>query len=112
MDPLYVHRSDSKLNVSQETELHTTLSSLSELKKSIDSSVDVKFPTECFYLTVAAHHVALMPALKFYENKLKEMRHVMRILGETERSEAEQQIDVNQRKALLYNRLEVNKSIN
>ncbi|XP_065842413.1 ubiquitin conjugation factor E4 B-like isoform X2 [Oscarella lobularis] len=106
VDPLYVHRSDSKLNVSQETELHTTLSSLSELKKSIDSSVDVKFPTECFYLTVAAHHVALMPALKFYENKLKEMRHVMRILGETERAEAEQQIDVNQRKALLYNRLE------
>eukprot|EP00118_Oscarella_pearsei_P007300 m.35145 g.35145 ORF g.35145 m.35145 type:complete len:1030 (+) comp32071_c0_seq3:19-3108(+) len=112
VDPLYIHHPDSRLNVSQESCLHSSANA-GEVSK-LTQSVDVKFATECFYLTVAAHHVALIPTLKYYEAKLKEMRRVMRILRETEKMEAESrdgasgqhQQDIQRRKALLSDRLE------
>lgn len=59
------------------------LPSLSPLLLSLSASQGkgqpAKFPTECFYMTSACHHLALGPALRRYKQGMREIHQLRQV---------------------------------
>lgn len=49
----------------------------------------MKFPTQCWFLTLHCHHLALLPALQKYQRRLRAMRDLQKLLDETMAAEAQ-----------------------
>lgn len=45
--------------------------------------MDVKFSTQCWYLTLHCHHLALLPALQKYQQRLRTIRDLQKVLDDT-----------------------------
>lgn len=43
----------------------------------------MKFSTQCWYLTLHCHHLALLPALQKYQQRLRAIRDLQKILDDT-----------------------------
>ncbi|GLV34489.1 Ubiquitination factor E4B [Carabus blaptoides fortunei] len=56
---------------------------LEELNKSGHKWSEVKFSTQCWFLTLHCHHLALLPALQKYQRRLRAIRDLQKILDET-----------------------------
>ena len=46
-----------------------------------------KFSTECYFLTLHCHHLAIMPIIRRYSRRLRGIRELVRMCDELERSE-------------------------
>ncbi|VDK51091.1 unnamed protein product [Anisakis simplex] len=61
--PHYLFHPKCRLNISGETRLKLSSEGVMEMAKTIDTSFDVKFPTECFYLTMHTINISMLPAV-------------------------------------------------
>ncbi|XP_018324068.1 ubiquitin conjugation factor E4 B isoform X2 [Agrilus planipennis] len=50
---------------------------------------EAKFPTQCWFLTLHCHHLALMPALQRFQRRLRAMRDIQKLLDDTIATEAQ-----------------------
>ncbi|KAF5288784.1 hypothetical protein FQA39_LY15275 [Lamprigera yunnana] len=48
-----------------------------------------KFSTQCWFLTLHCHHLALLPAVQKYQQRLRSMREIQKLLDETIAAEAQ-----------------------
>lgn len=48
---------------------------------------DPKFPTECFFLTLHCHHISIVPATRRYQQRLRAIRDVSRMVEDLENTE-------------------------
>jgi ubiquitin conjugation factor E4 B len=48
-----------------------------------------KFPTQCWFLTLHCHHIALIPALQKYQKKLRALRDLQKMLDELQATESQ-----------------------
>lgn len=46
-----------------------------------------KFPTECYFLTVQAHHLSILPITRKYTRRLRAIRDLTRMCDEMEKAE-------------------------
>ena len=46
-----------------------------------------KFPTECWYLTLQAHHVAMLPCIRRHQRRIRALRELEKMISELERTE-------------------------
>ncbi|XP_073679365.1 ubiquitin conjugation factor E4 B isoform X1 [Garra rufa] len=92
VDPLYIFHPKCRLNVStEETRLKATMedlkSWLTELHDDPSKFSEPKFPTECFFLTLHAHHLSILPCCRRYIRRLRAIRDLNRTVEELKNSE-------------------------
>ncbi|XP_072512676.1 ubiquitin conjugation factor E4 B isoform X2 [Salminus brasiliensis] len=94
VDPLYIFHPKCRLNVSvEETRLKATMeelkSWLGELHEDPTKFSEPKFPTECFFLTLHAHHLSILPGCRRYIRRLRAIRDLNRTVEELKNSESQ-----------------------
>ncbi|XP_060749525.1 ubiquitin conjugation factor E4 B isoform X2 [Tachysurus vachellii] len=94
VDPLYIFHHKCRLNVSlEETRLKSSLeelkSWLAELHAKPSKFSEPKFPTECFFLTLHAHHLSILPGCRRYIRRLRAIRDLNRTVEELKNSESQ-----------------------
>ncbi|XP_073731483.1 ubiquitin conjugation factor E4 B isoform X2 [Misgurnus anguillicaudatus] len=92
VDPLYIFHPKCRLNVSpEETRLKATMeelkSWLTEMHADSSKFPEPKFPTECFFLTLHAHHLSILPCCRRYIRRLRAIRDLNRSVEELKNSE-------------------------
>ncbi|XP_066297718.1 ubiquitin conjugation factor E4 B-like [Branchiostoma lanceolatum] len=91
VDALYPHHPKSRIDLSEETRLRCSSEEWKtwkeELNKEPSNWVDPKFPTECFFLTLHCHHLALLPACRNYMRRARAIRDLQRALEELQAQE-------------------------
>ncbi|XP_036387289.1 ubiquitin conjugation factor E4 B isoform X4 [Megalops cyprinoides] len=94
VDPFYIFHPKCRLSVSnEETRLKATMeelkSWLAELHDDPSRFSEPKFPTECFFLTLHAHHLSILPGCRRYIRRLRAIRELNRTVEELKNSESQ-----------------------
>ena len=81
VDPFYLHNPKSRINISEDTRLNMTTAEATEwidvIKKEDGFKwKEPKFTTECWYLTLYAHHLAILPTIRRYQRRLRAIRYL------------------------------------
>ena len=79
VDPFYLHSPKSRIVINEDTRLNMTSAEASEWIDVIKKEEgfewkEAKFPTECWYLTLYAHHLAILPCIRRYQRRLRAIR--------------------------------------
>ncbi|XP_023696867.1 ubiquitin conjugation factor E4 B isoform X2 [Paramormyrops kingsleyae] len=94
VDPSYIFHPRCRLSVStEETRLKASMeelkSWLSEMHNDPSRFSEPKFPTECFFLTLHAHHLSILPGCRRYIRRLRAIRELNRTVEELKNSEGQ-----------------------
>ncbi|VDM95314.1 unnamed protein product [Thelazia callipaeda] len=65
VNTLYIFHPKCRIDFSDETRLKLDLEQAKAFAKKIDTNFEIKFPTECFFLTVQAQHLSLSSAIGY-----------------------------------------------
>ncbi|XP_058788728.1 ubiquitin conjugation factor E4 B [Phymastichus coffea] len=91
VDPMYPFHPECLVDISNETRLKLTSQEVTdwreELQKAGHNWSKVKFPTQCWFLTLHCHHIALIPAIQKYQKKTRTLRELQKMLDELQASE-------------------------
>ncbi|KAJ3586663.1 hypothetical protein NHX12_013059 [Muraenolepis orangiensis] len=94
VDPFYIFHPRCRLVVSpEETRLKATMEELKSwlagLHEDPTKFSEPKFPTECFFLTLHAHHLSILPGCRRYIRRLRAIRELNRTVEELRNSESQ-----------------------
>ena len=106
VDFLYLHSKSSRLGPigddarmkMDQKEAESWLNSLNHEWK------EAKFPTECWYLTLQAHHISILPCIRRYKRRLRAQRELQKMIEELEKAEAQWKTDGRGRAMTAKNR--------
>ncbi|XP_051895182.1 ubiquitin conjugation factor E4 B isoform X1 [Pristis pectinata] len=91
VDPMYIFHPKCRINIlADETRVKASMEDIkSWLAELNDQSkfAEPKFPTECFFLTLHAHHLAILPSCRRYIRRLRAIRDLNRTVEELKNSE-------------------------
>ena len=79
VDVFYLHSSKSRVNISEDTRLNMTTKEAEEWVETLNKSESFKwkdpnFHTECWHLTLLAHHLSILPCIRRYQRRLRAIR--------------------------------------
>ncbi|XP_020620204.1 ubiquitin conjugation factor E4 B-like [Orbicella faveolata] len=92
VDSLYFHHPKSRIDISQESRLKLTSQEVAEWKQDLDSKnawLEPKFPTECFFMAIQVHHLAVLPACRRHLRRQRAHRDLTRMIEHLESHESE-----------------------
>ncbi|GAB6019792.1 Ubiquitin conjugation factor E4 B [Chamberlinius hualienensis] len=94
VDPYYPFHPKGKLNITQETRVKYRLQGVNHWIEELKMSgthvwQELKFPTECFFLTLHCQHLSLLPACRKYQRRLRAIRDVQHMVEELQAAEAQ-----------------------
>lgn len=94
VDPMYIFHSKCRITLpSDETRIKATMeevtSWMAELNQDPSSFSEPKFPTECFFLTLHTHHLAILPSCRRYIRRLRAIRELNRTVEELKNNESQ-----------------------
>ncbi|XP_072101440.1 ubiquitin conjugation factor E4 B isoform X3 [Mobula birostris] len=93
VDPMYIFHPKCRINIlADETRVKASMEDIkSWLAELNDQSkfAEPKFPTECFFLTLHAHHLAILPSCRRYIRRLRAIRDLNRTVEELKNSESQ-----------------------
>ncbi|KAK9507640.1 hypothetical protein O3M35_007452 [Rhynocoris fuscipes] len=90
IDPLYPFHPSSMVDVKDDTRLKLTSQEASDWIESLNKKMqwkDPKFPTQCWFLTLHCHNIALLPAMQRYQRRLRSLRDLQKLVDEMLNSE-------------------------
>ncbi|XP_018354562.1 PREDICTED: ubiquitin conjugation factor E4 B [Trachymyrmex septentrionalis] len=90
VDPLYPFHPSSFVDIKNDTRLKLTSQEVAEWQKHLEKThkwTESKFPTQCWFLTLHCHHIALLPTLQKYQRKLRALRDLKNMLNELQATE-------------------------
>ncbi|KAJ8676226.1 hypothetical protein QAD02_012012 [Eretmocerus hayati] len=92
VDPLYPFDPQALVDIKKETRLKQTSEEVAEWLSSLEKDghtwTKAKFPTQCWFLTLHCHHIALIPALQKHQKKLRALRDLQKMLDELQATES------------------------
>lgn len=93
VDPLYPNHPVSRCCVKvEDTRIKSSSQEVTQwldvLQKEGFEWQDPKFPTECYFLTLHAHHLSVAPVARKYQRRLRELRDLQRMVDEMELNES------------------------
>ncbi|XP_057335851.1 ubiquitin conjugation factor E4 B [Microplitis mediator] len=91
VDPLYPFHPSSFVEIKNDTRLKLSSQECNDWVKELEKShkwTEAKFPTQCWFLTLHCHHIALMPALQKYRRKLRALRDLQKMLDDLQATES------------------------
>lgn len=87
INALYPFHPKAKFTIDQESRLLLRQDQLADFAKDLDTSFEIRFPTECFFLTVQCQHMAFLPALQRHVRRMSTLQELERLIEETQKSE-------------------------
>ncbi|XP_046429762.1 ubiquitin conjugation factor E4 B [Neodiprion fabricii] len=90
IDTLYPFHPSSYVEIKNDTRLKLNSQEVTEWLASLESThkwTEAKFPTQCWFLTLHCHHLALLPALQKYQRRLRALRELQKMLDELQATE-------------------------
>ncbi|XP_053308121.1 ubiquitin conjugation factor E4 B isoform X2 [Spea bombifrons] len=94
VDPMYIFHPKCRIALpTDETRIKASMeevsSWISELNQDPSLFSEPKFPTECFFLTLHAHHLAILPSCRRYVRRLRAIRELNRTVEELKNNESQ-----------------------
>uniref|UniRef100_A0A0V0G5H1 Ubiquitin conjugation factor E4 B n=1 Tax=Triatoma dimidiata TaxID=72491 RepID=A0A0V0G5H1_TRIDM len=90
IDPLYPFHPGSMVDVKDETRLKLTSQEAADWIEDLNKKSqwkEPKFPTQCWFLTLHCHNIALLPAMQRYQRRLRSLRDLQKLVDEMLNSE-------------------------
>ncbi|XP_052869422.1 ubiquitin conjugation factor E4 B [Anopheles cruzii] len=85
IEPLYPHHPDSLVDVEDETKLKFSSQEYSDWLEKLQAGKKwepLKFVTHCWFLTLHAHHLGIIPAIQRYNKLLRATKELQRMVDE------------------------------
>ncbi|XP_042739053.1 ubiquitin conjugation factor E4 B isoform X5 [Lagopus leucura] len=94
VDPMYIFHPRCRIDLpTDETRVKATMEDvtawIAELYRDPSSFSDPKFPTECFFLTLHAHHLSILPSCRRYIRRLRAIRELNRTVEDLKNNESQ-----------------------
>ncbi|XP_040843818.1 ubiquitin conjugation factor E4 B isoform X1 [Ochotona curzoniae] len=94
VDPTYIFHPRCRISVpSDETRVNASVQDLNSWRAELygDQSPfsEPKFPTECFFLTLHAHHLSILPSCRRYIRRLRAIRELNRTVEDLKNNESQ-----------------------
>ncbi|XP_011502068.1 PREDICTED: ubiquitin conjugation factor E4 B [Ceratosolen solmsi marchali] len=93
IDPLYPFHPTALIDIKNETRLKLTSQEVTQWLEDLETSghnwTKAKFPTQCWFLTLHCHHIALIPALQKYQKKLRTLRDLQKMIDDLQATESQ-----------------------
>ncbi|XP_026638040.1 ubiquitin conjugation factor E4 B isoform X1 [Microtus ochrogaster] len=94
VDPTYIFHPKCRINLpNDETRINATMEDvnewLAELYGDQPPFSEPKFPTECFFLTLHAHHLSILPSCRRYIRRLRAIRELNRTVEDLKSNESQ-----------------------
>ena len=64
VDPAYLHMDTTKVDTTDESRLKATSQEVKEFCEEQEKGKEQNFPTECWFLTLQAHHIGILPIIR------------------------------------------------
>lgn len=90
VDTLYPFHPSSMVDIKDDTRLKFTSQESSDWLDQLNKSMAWKepnFSTQCWFLTLHCHNIALLPALQRYQRRLRSLRDLQKLVDEMQASE-------------------------
>lgn len=110
VDIYYPFHPSSMVDVKNETRLKFTSQEATTWLDDLGHSIihkwkEPKFPTQCWFLTLHCHHLALLPACQKYQRRLRALRDLQKLVEEMQSTESQwKELPVAQRNKELLKR--------
>ncbi|XP_031762209.1 ubiquitin conjugation factor E4 B isoform X1 [Xenopus tropicalis] len=94
VDPMYIFHPKCRILLpSDETRIKASTEEVTSWMSDISNDPSLfsepKFPTECFFLTLHAHHLAILPSCRRYIRRLRAIRELNRTVEELKNNESQ-----------------------
>uniref|UniRef100_UPI00398EB42E ubiquitin conjugation factor E4 B isoform X3 n=1 Tax=Pristiophorus japonicus TaxID=55135 RepID=UPI00398EB42E len=93
VDPMYIFHPKCRINIpADETRVKASMEDIKSWLADLNDQskfAEPKFPTECFFLTLHAHHLAILPSCRRYIRRLRAIRDLNRTVEELKNSESQ-----------------------
>ncbi|NXQ32088.1 UBE4B factor, partial [Alaudala cheleensis] len=94
VDPMYIFHPRCRIELpSDETRVKATMEEvaawIAELYREPGLFSEPKFPTECFFLTLQAHHLSILPSCRRYSRRLRAIRELNRTVEDLKNNESQ-----------------------
>lgn len=101
VDPMYPFHWESMINIAKDTKLRYDETEYKEWTDSLRNGhsgvkwEQVNFQTHCWFLTLHAHHLAILPAIQRYNKRLRAIKEIRRMLQELNNTKSHWENSVN-----------------
>ncbi|CAH0393834.1 unnamed protein product [Bemisia tabaci] len=92
IDPYYPFQESSLVSIKNDTRLKLTSQEVADWVESLDKKEcfkEAKFPTQCWFLTLHCHHIALLPTIQKYQRRIRALRDVQKLVDEMQGNESQ-----------------------
>ncbi|NXK66139.1 UBE4B factor, partial [Sylvietta virens] len=94
VDPMYIFHPRCRIELpTDETRVKATMEEvaawIAELYRDLSPFSEPKFPTECFFLTLHAHHLSILPSCRRYIRRLRAIRELNRTVEDLKNNESQ-----------------------
>uniref|UniRef100_A0A8C4UCF4 Ubiquitin conjugation factor E4 B n=1 Tax=Falco tinnunculus TaxID=100819 RepID=A0A8C4UCF4_FALTI len=94
VDPMYIFHPRCRIDLpTDETRVKATMEDvtawIAELCRDPSPFSEPKFPTECFFLTLHAHHLSILPSCRRYIRRLRAIRELNRTVEDLKNNESQ-----------------------
>ncbi|XP_057287753.1 ubiquitin conjugation factor E4 B isoform X2 [Pezoporus wallicus] len=94
VDPMYIFHPKCRIDLpTDETRVKATMEDvaawITELYRDPSPFSEPKFPTECFFLTLHAHHLSILPSCRRYIRRLRAIRELNRTVEDLKNNESQ-----------------------
>ncbi|RLV89913.1 hypothetical protein DV515_00014630, partial [Chloebia gouldiae] len=94
VDPMYIFHPRCRIELpTDETRVKATMEEvaawIAELYRDPSPFSEPKFPTECFFLTLHAHHLSILPSCRRYIRRLRAIRELNRTVEDLKNNESQ-----------------------
>uniref|UniRef100_A0A8C3DXC2 Ubiquitin conjugation factor E4 B n=1 Tax=Corvus moneduloides TaxID=1196302 RepID=A0A8C3DXC2_CORMO len=94
VDPMYIFHPRCRIELpTDETRVKATMEEvaawIAELCRDPSPFSEPKFPTECFFLTLHAHHLSILPSCRRYIRRLRAIRELNRTVEDLKNNESQ-----------------------
>lgn len=87
VDPAYLHMDTSRIDTTDESRLKASSTDVKEYSEKLEKGKEQNFPTECWFLTLQAHHIGILPIIRRYQRRLRALRELQKMVDDLEKSE-------------------------
>ncbi|XP_053651922.2 ubiquitin conjugation factor E4 B isoform X2 [Cherax quadricarinatus] len=93
VDPYYMAHPDSLVDISKDSRLTMTQDEVEEWVKKLRSGEsftfqEVNFHSQCWFLTLHAHHLGVLPVMRKYTRRIRAIRDLQKMVEEIESTES------------------------
>ena len=87
VDTNYLYTDKCRIDTSDDSRLKSTSQDFKEFVEKQEKGKEMNFPTECWWLTLFAHHVGVLPIIRRYQRRLRALRELQKMVEELEKTE-------------------------